>query len=94
MVYDPKLLTYKDILIHYFDQLGGPPRYKSYSRQYRSAILTHNNKQKEIATKFLQELQKKLQLTQVYTDVEPATDFYRAEEYHQKYIEKQSSRYY
>ena len=51
--------------------------------QYRSAIFVHTAEQRELAEKAVQSrgaLGK-------FVAVEKASDFYRAEEYHQKYIE-------
>ena len=91
LVYDPNVLTYEQILKYFFEMQGGPPQYNSYSRQYRSAILTHSDEQKRIAEKLIDSFLKQ-GYKKVWTDIEEATDFYRAEEYHQKYVVKQKSR--
>ena len=83
--YDPSLLTYKDILAEFFSQHS--PTSPSFSRQYRSAILYHNEEQLGEAKEFIGMLEKRIG-RKIYTDLEPATDFYQAEEYHLKYIEK------
>jgi methionine-S-sulfoxide reductase len=85
VVFDPTKTTYRDILISMFGQhspFGAP-----YSRQYRSAILVHNDEQKEIAESLIAQLQAGTS-SKISTVVEPATDFYAAEEYHQHYIKK------
>ena len=46
--YDPNVLSYQQILEKFFDMQGGPPAYGSFSRQYRSAILYHNDEQKAV----------------------------------------------
>jgi len=71
-------------------QAGGPT-YPPYSRQYRSVILYHNDEQKSIAEKITNTMIKIRNGKKVYVDIEAATDFYKAEEYHQKYVEKSSS---
>jgi len=88
--FDPKVVTYADILTSFLDQHS--PFDRAYSRQYRSAILYHNEEQRQIASDVLQQLSARRGGRKIYTDVEPATTFYRAEEYHQKYVEKQNSR--
>jgi len=90
VVFDPKKISYEEILMSFFQQhsIFSPP----YSRQYRSAILVHNQEQEETARAMLDAFSKSAK-RKVYTEVEQATDFYRAEEYHQKYIAKQSARY-
>ncbi len=85
VTYDPNIVTYEEILESYFQQLGEAIYSPSYSCQYRSAILVHNDNQMKIANQFLINKKKR---GQVYVDIEPAGDFYRAEEYHQKYYFK------
>ena len=55
--------------------------------QYRSAVFYHNEKQKNAAEKSLKEQQKKYK-DKLVTEIKPASKFYRAEEYHQQYLEK------
>ncbi|MEK6898576.1 MAG: peptide-methionine (S)-S-oxide reductase MsrA [Nanoarchaeota archaeon] len=55
--------------------------------QYRSAIFYTSEKQKKEALKSREELQKKLD-RKIVTEISKAGVFYRAEEYHQKYAEK------
>ncbi len=58
--------------------------------QYRSAIFYHDEKQKEIAEKSKQVLEKSAKFDNlVVTEIVPALIFYKAEEYHQKYFKKQ-----
>jgi len=64
--------------------LGGP--------QYRS-IIFYNSKEQENEIrkeKFAMEAQIK---RKIYTDLLPATTFYKAEEYHQNYYRKNNSGY-
>jgi len=90
--YDPQILSYQDILVEFFSQ-GGIPTSPCFSRQYRNAIFTHNAEQKKVATAIVEHLRKQKGSKKIYTDIEDATPFYRAEEYHQKYVEKsQASR--
>jgi len=53
--------------------------------QYRSSIFYHDESQKKIAHEVIEELNAKLK---VVTEVVPATTYYIAEDYHQKYILK------
>ena len=55
--------------------------------QYRSAVFYHNAKQKELAAKSLKEQEKKYD-KQITTQIKPAEKFFRAEDYHQQYLEK------
>lgn len=86
VTYDPRVLTYEDVLGYYFRELGSSAYSPPYSRQYRSAILVHNEEQRRIAMEFVKGFEQ--QGRKVHVDIEQATDFYRGEEYHQKYFAK------
>ena len=55
--------------------------------QYRSIVFYHSNSQKEIFEKSILEQSKNWE-NQIVTQLFPATTFYRAEEYHQNYLNK------
>ena len=55
-------------------------------RQYRAAIWYLNDEQKEVAQDFVSGMS-----GSKYVDVEPATQFFQAEEYHQNFLEKQTA---
>ena len=54
----------------------------SFSRQYRSAIFFHDDEQRRLAETSRKRRQEK---GRIYTDIEPLSEFYPAEDYHQKY---------
>ena len=56
-------------------------------RQYRSVIYYFNNYQKNIAEQSKQKNQSNFQ-NEIVTEISPADIFYKAEEYHQQYIQK------
>lgn len=57
--------------------------------QYRSAIFYHSEKQKELAEKSKEALEKSGKWSKpIVTEIVPAGQFYEAEEYHQKYLFK------
>jgi len=56
--------------------------------QYRSAIFYFTETQREIAKKSLDYHQKKLGSSKIVTEITEAKEFWKAEEYHQKYFEK------
>lgn len=87
IAYDPDILSYGDILQLFFQEHSASMA--PYKRQYRSAILTNSASQKAMAHEMVLALGRK---QRIYTDVEDATDFYRAEEYHLKYIEKMNGK--
>ncbi len=61
------------------------PGYNAYSRQYRNAIFTLTEKQRQEAESSLKGIKEGAH-NAVFTIVEPAGEFYTAEDYHQKYL--------
>ena len=55
--------------------------------QYRSAIFYHDEGQQEAAIASRDAQQQSVR-RQIVTQIAPASAFYRAEEYHQRYLEK------
>jgi len=86
MDFDPTLITYEQLLDVFWS--SHRPTSKS-SRQYMSAIFYHNDQQRDVAIKTRDQVQAKLQRT-IYTEITPATEFYLAEDYHQKYYLRSS----
>ena len=84
--FNPNVITYDQLLKEFFARADVKSR--SWSRQYRNAILYHNDAQLAAV--------EKATAGRNYPglDVEPATTFYRGEEYHQKYIAKQNAAHY
>ena len=60
-----------------------------WSIQYKSAIFYHNDEQESLAIETRDSLDEELG-TKVYTEIIPATEFYLAEDYHQKYYLQQT----
>jgi peptide-methionine (S)-S-oxide reductase len=91
--FDPKLITYRD-LVQFFFKIHDPTTLNrqgpDYGSQYRSAIFYHNEQQKEEAEIIKNELNASGKLSRpIATQIVPASQFYKAEEYHQKYFQKQ-----
>lgn len=91
--YDPKKISYEKLLAAFWEchdptQLNrqGP----DIGTQYRSAIFYHTPKQQAAALDAIEALkQAKKYKSPIVTQVVPAEKFYQAEEYHQRYLEKQ-----
>ncbi len=88
--YDPKQITYADLLKAFFSSHDpttlnrqGP----DIGHQYRSVIFYMNPEQEKEAVAAKEKFQAESG-RQVVTAIEPAKPFYRAEEYHQQYLEK------
>jgi peptide-methionine (S)-S-oxide reductase len=88
--FDPKVITYEDILLEW-SQMHSPNRYRS--NQYRSAIWYLNEEQKEAAEEIMTGMKavSVKERTELFSDIEDATKFYRAEEYHQDFLSKRGS---
>jgi peptide-methionine (S)-S-oxide reductase len=57
--------------------------------QYRSAIFFHNADQQKVARAAKEKLAASKKFARpIATEIVPAVEFYRAEEYHQRYLEK------
>lgn len=84
--FDPSRISYESILNEWSKQHYPFMKQKC---QYRSAIFVKNVEEREIAEKIVKELETSSGKA-VYTDIEDAGAFYRAEEYHQDFLNKQS----
>lgn len=87
--FNPEKISYNDLLdvfwkIHDPTQLNkqGP----DIGTQYRSVIFYHNQEQKKLAIASKEKQSKK---DEIVTEITKAGKFYKAEEYHQRYLEKQ-----
>jgi peptide-methionine (S)-S-oxide reductase len=90
--YDPERVSYDDLLNVFWSSHDpttlnrqGPDR----GTQYRSAIFYHNEAQKAAATASKERWDSSRRFSNpIVTEITPASTFYRAEEYHQRYLEK------
>jgi peptide-methionine (S)-S-oxide reductase len=92
VTFDPAQVSYEQLLdvfwkVHDPTQINrqGP----DFGTQYRTAIFVHSPEQEAIATKSREALDSSGKLKRpIATEITPASTFYRAEEYHQKYLQK------
>jgi len=91
--YDPKIVSYETLLktfFEYHDPTTMNRQGPDIGDQYRSVIFTHNGEQAQIAQSYIADLgQQDIFGSPIVTQVLPTTDFWKAEEYHQQYFEKQ-----
>jgi peptide-methionine (S)-S-oxide reductase len=80
--YDPRHISYEDLLALFWESHN--PCGASFSRQYRSLILVHNEKQRRAAEASREKVAKTLG-QEVTTPIEAHGGFTRAEDYHQKF---------
>ena len=98
ITFDPKIITYKkllDVFWHLIDPTTLNKQGADVGEQYRSVIFYHDEKQKKEA----EESKKKLEESKYYQDpivtkIEPFTNFYPAEDYHQNYYENHADQPY
>lgn len=90
--YDPSVVSY-DELLNLFWSIHDPTtpnrQGPDVGTQYRSAIFYHGPEQQAAAEASKDKLQKSGRFKRpIVTEIKPAKEFYRAEEYHQQYFEK------
>jgi peptide-methionine (S)-S-oxide reductase len=92
ILFDPKQVTYAqllDLFWHLHDPTQVNRQGPDVGSQYRSAIFTHTPEQEHIAKRSKEALEKSKRFKKpIATQILPATTFYPAEEYHQRYHEK------
>jgi peptide-methionine (S)-S-oxide reductase len=89
ITYNDDKLKYEDLLEMFFD-MHTPSDSRWGGTQYRSAIFVYTDEQKALAEIAC----KKRGSIGDMVKIEYASDFYRGEEYHQKYVEKATARRY
>jgi peptide-methionine (S)-S-oxide reductase len=92
VIYDPKIISY-DELLKVFWKTHNPTTLNrqgaDVGTQYRSVIFYHNEDQKKKAEYYKDELNKSgAWKDPIVTEISPFTKFYKAENYHQDYFEK------
>lgn len=92
IAYDPSVITYGQLLKIYFSIAHDPTtlnrQHNDEGTQYRSEIFYADDNQKDIAQKYIQQLDAaKVFKSPIVTKVEPLKGFYPAEEHHQHYLD-------
>ena len=90
LTFDSKKISYEKILEYFFEfhdpttlNKQGP----DIGTQYRSEIFYNNDEQKKISNSVIEKLNKKFN-SKIVTKISENKNYTRAEEYHQKYLEK------
>lgn len=91
VTFDPSAVSY-ETLVRKFFALHDPTQMNrqgpDVGEQYRSVAFYHSSEQKETLEHVIKEIAPQFFPKTIATAVEPATAFYKAEEYHQRYAEK------
>jgi peptide methionine sulfoxide reductase msrA/msrB len=90
--FDPKVVSY-DKLLDIFWSLHDPTQLDrqgpDIGKQYRSVIFYYNEEQRKAAVASKEKLEKSGRYQKpIITEIVPASNFFKAEEYHQKYLKK------
>ena len=88
--FDNNLITYEEILKFFFE-IHNPTTLNQQGldigSQYRSEIFCYNNEQKKTAQKIINKYNEKFK-GKIVTKISEVKNYTRAEDYHQKYLEK------
>ena len=88
--FDPEEISYEDV-IEVFWRLHDPTQRNrqgpDVGTQYRSAIFVYDDEQRAAAEASKEQAQSRFSKP-IATTIEPASTFWRAEDYHQRYLEK------
>ena len=92
VTFDPTRVSF-DSLLDTFFALHDPTQVNrqgpDWGTQYRSVVFAHSDEQAQLAKEKIAELNATGEYRKpIATKVEPATMFWKAEEYHQRYLEK------
>ena len=90
LIFDESKISFKKILDLFFkmhDPTQKDMQYPDVGTQYRSEIFYETEKQKQEASEILKEFNRKLD-GKIQTNISAIKNYCKAEEYHQKYIEK------
>jgi peptide-methionine (S)-S-oxide reductase len=91
--FDPEKVSFEQLLDAFFalhDPTTVNRQGPDWGTQYRSAIFFHSPEQEAQARAKIEQLtaEDRFKPKRIVTKVEPAQNFWRAEEYHQRYLEK------
>lgn len=97
VLYDPSKVSYEELLVtfwSYHDPTTPNRQGPDVGSQYRSMIFTHDPEQAFVARRSKEILeQSRIFQGPIVTEMVPAGEFYRAEEAHQKYLQKNPNGY-
>ncbi len=92
LTFDPEAVSYRDLLRVFFtihDPTTPDRQGADVGPQYRSVIFYHSPEQEQTAKQVIAEVEAEhLWDAPIVTQLVPADEFYRAEDYHQEYFER------
>ncbi len=87
--YDPDQISYEKLLELFWK--GHNPTYRPWSRQYMSALFFYDDEQRALALQTKDQEEAYLG-KEIHTEIAPVSEFYLAENYHQKYMAQNSKK--
>lgn len=97
VVFDPHVLSFENLLLYFFkihDPTTSNQQGNDIGTQYRSVIFSQSETQKETAKKTIERVNKSgAWKSPVVTEIVSDATFWKAEDYHQKYLEKKPDGY-
>jgi peptide-methionine (S)-S-oxide reductase len=99
VVFDPARISYEDLLKTFWeshDPTQGMRQGNDVGTQYRSGIYFFDDRQHDAAERSRDEFQRALSKAgygPITTEIQPAPEFYYAEDYHQQYLSKNPNGY-
>lgn len=98
VTYDPSKVTYAELLNAFWESIDPTDargQFADQGTQYRTAVFYHNEAQKKEALASREKLAQSGKFDRpIVTEITAASEFYPAEEYHQKYYKKNAGHYY
>lgn len=97
VTYDPSKISYQKLLDIFWRQINPTDPFGQFGdrgSQYKTVIFYHNEEQKKLAEESKRVLDESGKFDKpIATEIRPAEEFYKAEEYHQDYYSKNAIHY-
>ena len=96
VIYDPQKVSYAQLVDYFWRHIDPTVKDRQFcdvGNQYRSGIYWQNETERKLAEASRDALLKSGRFKTIYTELAPASAFWRAEEYHQDYYKKNPIRY-
>ena len=96
VLYDPQRVSYEKLVDYFWRHIDPTVKDRQFcdsGSQYRSGIYYQNVAEEKVARTSRKALEESGRFVKIYTEIEPASMFYPAEEYHQDYYKKNPVRY-
>ena len=96
VIYDPKKVSYPQLVEYFWRHIDPTVKDRQFcdaGSQYRSGIYWQNDAERKAAEESRDALLKSARFPVIYTELQAATEFWPAEEYHQDYYKKNPVRY-